>query len=158
MKGTPCISVSSLSFPMILVLIRMYLNVSPRIRRDERIAPLRSRAIPIVWAEGGYGGHPMYHGESCIVSHDPCVNYNVFECRSKDPKRREDCTSPFLCNSNSLGRKGYGEYLMYHGESFIVSHVSYANYNVYGYQFKDLKRREDCDPPFSYNLLIYNSM
>src|ERR1700759_2486794 len=152
MKGTPCISVSSSLFPMILVLIRMYLDVSPRIRRDERIAPLRSHAIPIVWAEGGD------HGESCIVSHDPCINYDVFKCRSKELKRREDCASPFSRNSNSLGRKGYGGYLMYHGESFIVSHVSYANYNVYGYQFKDLKRREDCDPPFSYNLLIYNSM
>src|ERR1700759_197860 len=95
--------------------------------------------------------YPMYLSEFFIVSHDSYVAYNVFRCRSKDLKRREDCASPFLRNSNSLVKRGYGGEPMYHGQFFIVSFDSYTAYNVFQCRFKDPKRREDCASPFLHN-------
>ena len=91
------------------------------------MALLRSCTIPIVWVQGGYEGHPMYLSEFFTVSHNSYTAYNVFKCRFKDLKRREDCTSPFLRNSNICAEGGYEGYPMYLSEFFVVSHDTCAD-------------------------------
>jgi hypothetical protein len=82
--------------------------------------------------------------EFSIIKHDLILDYDLFTCRLKGPKRREDYVLLFFCYDQiSLGG-GYYTTMRYLGEFSTAKHHLSLDSNLFTCRSKGPKRREDC--------------